>query len=203
MDSRIRRVISRLDEQSNRERRGEADVAPGQEMLAITADTGAFFSILLKAIRAKSVLEIGTSAGFSTLWFAEAVMSNTKKGKIVTIEANSKKVERASRNFQQASVGRLIEIIEGSALDVLPKLRGRSKFDFVFIDADKENIIEYFDLALPIVQVGGIIAADNMLYPEHYRPDMERYAHYVRCKPNVQSVTVPIGMGEELTIRLR
>jgi caffeoyl-CoA O-methyltransferase len=203
LDSRIRRVISRLDEQSNRERRGEADVAPGQEMLAITADTGAFFSILLKAIRAKSVLEIGTSAGFSTLWFAEAVMSNTKKGKIVTIEANSKKVERASRNFQQASVGRLIEIIEGSALDVLPKLRGRSKFDFVFIDADKENIIEYFDLALPIVQVGGIIAADNMLYPEHYRPDMERYAHYVRCKPNVQSVTVPIGMGEELTIRLR
>jgi caffeoyl-CoA O-methyltransferase len=70
LDSRIRRVISRLDEQSNRERRGEADVAPGQEMLAITADTGAFFSILLKAIRAKSVLEIGTSAGFSTLWFA-------------------------------------------------------------------------------------------------------------------------------------
>ena len=203
MDSRIRRLISRLDEQSNRERRGEADVAPGQEMLAITADTGAFFSILLKAIRAKSVLEIGTSAGFSTLWFAEAVMSNTKKGRIVTIEANSKKVERASRNFQQASVGRLIEIIEGSALDVLPKLRGRSKFDFVFIDADKENIIEYFDLALPIVQVGGIIAADNMLYPEHYRPDMERYARYVRCKPNVQSVTVPIGMGEELTIRLR
>lgn len=203
MDSRIRRVISRLDEQSNRERRGEADVAPGQEMLAITADTGAFFSILLKAIRAKSVLEIGTSTGFSTLWFAEAVMFSTKKGRIVTIEANSKKVERASRNFQQASVGRLIEIIEGSALDVLPKLRGRSKFDFVFIDADKENIIEYFDLALPIVQVGGIIAADNMLYPEHYRPDMERYARYVRSKPNVQSVTVPIGMGEELTIRLR
>jgi caffeoyl-CoA O-methyltransferase len=203
LDSRIRRVISRLDEQSNRERRGEADVAPGQEMLAITADTGAFFSILLKAIRAKSVLEIGTSAGFSTLWFAEAVMSNTKKGRIVTIEANSKKVERASRNFQQASVGRLIEIIEGFALDVLPKLRGRSKFDFVFIDADKENIIEYFDLALPIVQVGGIIAADNMLYPEHYRSDMERYARYVRCKSNVQSVTVPIGMGEELTIRLR
>jgi caffeoyl-CoA O-methyltransferase len=203
LDSRIRRVISRLDEQSNRERRGEADVAPGQEMLAITADTGAFFSILLKAIRAKSVLEIGTSAGFSTLWFAEAVMSNTKNGRIVTIEANSKKVERASSNFQQASVGRLIEIIERSALDALPKLRGRSKFDFVFIDADKENIIEYFDLALPIVRVGGIIAADNMLYPEHYRPDMERYARHVRSKPNVQSVTVPIGMGEEVTIKLR
>jgi predicted O-methyltransferase YrrM len=73
VDSKVLSVISRLNRQSNRERSGRVEVAPDQEMLAITADTGIFFSILLKAIKAKHILEVGTSAGFSTLWFADAL----------------------------------------------------------------------------------------------------------------------------------
>ncbi len=195
----------RLDRQSQKERTGRAKVRPGQEMLAITADTGMFFSILLKAIRARRVLEIGTSAGFSTLWLADAVLSNAvgrTKPEIVTIEGDPKKVARAGRNFKQAGVGDMIKIMEGPALDVLRQLQ-KKKFDFVLIDADKENIIEYFDLVLPMVRAGGIIAADNMLYPPPYRPMMRRYARHVRSNKNVQSVTVPIGMGEEITVKLR
>jgi len=197
MDSRVLRVISRLDRQSIIERKGKARIAPGQEMLAITADTGVFFSILLKAIKGKRVLEIGTSAGFSTLWFADAV---GKKGKIMTIEEDPLKVERARDNFRQAGVDKLIVIKRGVALDVLRTVKG--KFDFVLLDADKENIIKYFDLVLPLVRAGGIIAADNMLFPPHYRPMMKKYARHVRSKRDVQSVTVPIGMGEEITIKL-
>ena len=78
VDSKVLSVISRLNRQSNRERRGRVKVAPDQEMLAITADTGIFFSILLKAIKAKRVLEVGTSAGFSTLWFADALGKNRR-----------------------------------------------------------------------------------------------------------------------------
>jgi predicted O-methyltransferase YrrM len=198
LDSRVFRVISRLDRQSNKERSGKAKVAPGQEMLAITADTGAFFSILLKAIRARRVLEVGTSVGFSTLWLADAV---GKKGRIVTIEMDPLKIERARKNFRQAGVAKLIEIRQGVALDVLRQLRGR--FDFVLLDADKENIIKYFDLVLPLVRKGGIIAADNMLFPPHYRPAMKKYARNVQSNQRVQSVTVPIGMGEEVTIKLQ
>jgi predicted O-methyltransferase YrrM len=95
----------------------------------------------------------------------------------------------------------MIEIKQGIALDLLYKLKG--KFDFVFLDADKENIIRYFDIVLPMVRIGGIIAADNMLYPDHFRPAMRKYTRYVHTKPNIQSVTVPIGMGEEITIKLR
>ncbi len=73
MDRNVFRVISRLNIQSEKERSGKTKVARGQEMLAITVDTGVFFSILLKAIKAKRVLEVGTSAGFSTLWLADAV----------------------------------------------------------------------------------------------------------------------------------
>lgn len=201
MDARIRRVISRLDRQSNREREGKVAVARGQQMLAITADTGMFFSILLKSVKAKRVLEIGTSAGFSTLWFADALLENN--GSIITIEADRKKIERAQKNFKQAGVDGMIKMMEGRALDVLRQMGTKNKFDFVFIDADKENVKEYFSLVLPMVRVGGIIAVDNMLYPERYRPYMSRYAKYVQNMRDIQSVTVPIGMGEEITVKLR
>jgi caffeoyl-CoA O-methyltransferase len=200
VDSKILSVIARLNRQSNRERSGRVKVAPDQEMLTITADTGIFFSVLLKAIKARSILEVGTSTGFSTLWFADA-MDKSHSTRIITIEMNPKKVERALKNFKEAGLDKMIEIKQGIALDLLYKLKG--KFDFVFLDADKENIIRYFDIVLPMVRIGGIVAADNMLYPDHYRPAMRKYARHVHTKPNVQSVTVPIGMGEEITIKLR
>jgi len=77
-----------------------------------------------------------------------------------------------------------------------------SLFDFVFIDADKENLIDYFDLTIPMVKKGGIIATDNMLYPEDYRSEITKYANYLRNRANIESVTVPIGNGEEITIKL-
>jgi predicted O-methyltransferase YrrM len=191
-------VISRLGRQSEKEERGDSNVKRGQEMLAITADTGLFYSILLKAIRAKRVLEVGTSAGFSTLWLADGI---GRTGSLITIEMDSLKIERARQNFKQAGVDKLIEIKNGSACNVLRTLRG--KFDFVLLDADKENITKYFDLVLPLVRVGGIIAADNMLYPIAFQPIMKKYARHVRRRRNIRSVTVPIGMGEEITIKLR
>jgi caffeoyl-CoA O-methyltransferase len=200
VDSKVLKVIARLNRQSNLERSGKAKVAPDQEMLAITADTGIFFSVLLKAIKARCILEVGTSAGYSTLWFADA-MGRSHSTRIVTIEMNPQKVEWALKNFKEAGLDKMIEIKQGIALDLLHKLKG--KFDFVFLDADKENIIRYFDIVLPMLRIGGIIAADNMLYPDHFRPAMRKYARHVHTRPNVQSVTVPIGMGEEITIKLR
>ena len=176
MDSKVLKVISRLNKQSNKERSGRAKIAPDQEMLAITADTGIFFSVLLKAIKARRILEVGTSAGFSTLWFADAI-GKKRSTRVITIEMNPQKVEWALKNFKEAGVDKMIEIKQGIALDLLHKLKG--KFDFVFLDADKENIIRYFDLVLPMVRIGGIIAADNMLYHHHFRLAMKNYANHL------------------------
>jgi caffeoyl-CoA O-methyltransferase len=200
VDSKVLQIISRLNKQSNGERNGRVKVAPDQEMLAITADTGVFFSILLKAINARRVLEVGTSVGFSTLWLAEAI-GKKRDTRVITIELQQQKVNLALKNFKEAGVDKIIEIKQGVALDVLYKLKG--KFDFVFLDADKENLIRYFDLVLPMVRIGGIIAADNMLYPHRFRATMRKYARHVHSKPNIQSVTVPIGMGEEISIKVR
>jgi caffeoyl-CoA O-methyltransferase len=218
VDEKILLVLTRLGEQSKRERSGEIKILPKEEMLAITPDTGRFFKIILNAMRAKRILEIGTSVGYSTLWFADAMIQNgiTKAEvakPIITIDINHSKIEKATKNFDEADVKDLIKVLEGSAMNILHELSNdfHSKnhikktdglFDFVFFDADKENLREYFDLVLPMVRIGGIIATDNMLYPEDYRPLMLEYANHVRSKPYIQSVTVPIGNGEEITIKL-
>jgi caffeoyl-CoA O-methyltransferase len=218
-NTKISKVLSRLEEQSKRERSGKVVIPRPEMMLAITLDTGMFFNITLKAMRAKRILEIGTSCGYSTLWFAEALMqisemSNTRQEKtIITIEMDHSKIERANKNFDEAGVKDLIDLKEGQADDILSEIsknydnenylnNGNRLFDFVFFDADKENLRYYFDLVLPMLRVGGIIATDNMLYPEEYRPMMIDYTNYIKNKPNIESVMVPIGNGEELTIKL-
>jgi caffeoyl-CoA O-methyltransferase len=214
INTKISKVLSRLEEQSKRERLGEVVVPRSEMMLAITLDTGTFFNITLKAMRAKRILEIGTSYGYSTLWFAEALtqiseVSNTRSEKsIITIEMDHSKVERANKNFDEAGIKNIIDLKEGQAGDVLSEISKNylkeedRLFDFVFFDADKENLRHYFDIVLPMVRVGGIIATDNILYPEEYRSMMTNYTNYIKNKPNIQSMMIPIGNGEELTIKL-
>jgi len=80
--------------------------------------------------------------------------------------------------------------------------RYKDFFDFVLIDADKENVIEYFDLIFPMVSAGGVIVTDNMLYPEKFREDMKKFSDYLRENPKLRTITSPIGNGEEITIKL-
>ena len=219
LNTKISKVLSRLEEQSKRERLEEVAISKPEMMLAITLETGTFFNIILKAMRAKKILEIGTSYGYSTLWFAEALtqiskVSNTRLEKtIITIEMDHSKVERANKNFDDAGIKDMIDLKEGLATDILSEIsknyhnedylkNGDRLFDFVFFDADKENLRHYFDLVLPMVRVGGIIATDNILYPEEYRSMMTDYINYIKNKTNIQSVMLPIGNGEELTIKL-
>jgi caffeoyl-CoA O-methyltransferase len=217
VDEKILRVLNRLGEQSKLECSGELKVPPEDEMLAITPDTGRFFKIILNAMHAKRILEIGTSVGYSTLWFADAMIQNgitrAEGSTIVTIDINHSKIEKATKNFRDAEVNSLIKVVEGSAMNILQEMcnnyhremdskKTDGLFDFVFFDADKENLRDYFDLVIPMLRVGGLVATDNMLYPEEYRPLMLSYASYVRSKPYIQSIMVPIGNGEEITIKL-
>ena len=205
MRENIKSVLKKLGKQSELEKSEKIQVNHDERMLTISNETGEFFNILLKAMKAKKILEVGMSVGFSTLWFADAVLANN--GKIVTIEENQDKITRAKKNFEEAGVSAQIEIQEGEALQILQKLATseseQQQFDFVFLDADKENNIEYFDLVLPLVRVGGIIATDNILYPEEFRPEMKKFTEYIKSKPNVQTMTLDLGNGEEISIKTK
>ncbi len=204
MNADISKVLERLEKQSELEKSRKIYVSPEDKMLAITKETGELLNMILRLKKAKNVLEVGMSTGYSTIWCAEAIMG--KQSRIITIEQNTNKIARAEKNFKDANVSQIITIKSGTAKKVLSELNQKSKnkelFDFVLIDADKENVIDYFDLILPMTSVGGVIVTDNMLYPEKYKEHMKKYAEHIKKHQNVHSITLPIGKGEEFTIKL-
>ena len=206
INEKIQDVLSRLEKDIDYENSHRDEVPSGERLNCISKNIGMFYNIMLKSINAKKILEIGMSVGYSGLWFADAVMSSTQSdGQIITIDREKFKIDKATQNFEEAGVGSLIKIREGEAKKILHGIKeefGENYFDFIFIDADKESYIEYFDLCLPLVRKGGIIGADNILFPERFNEMMADYLSHVRSNPNVQSVTVPIDNGEEITFKL-
>ena len=205
INEKIQNVLSRLEKDIDYENSHRDEVPSEKRLNCISKNIGTFYNIMLKSIHAKNILEIGMSVGYSGLWFADAIMSNTQDGQIITIDREQFKIDSATRNFEEAEVSSLIKIRKGEARKILHEIKeefSENYFDFIFIDADKESYIEYFDLCLPLVRKGGIIAADNILFPERFNEMMADYLSHVRSNPNVQSVTVPIDNGEEVTFKL-
>ncbi len=201
----ISNILEKLEEQSTLEKLRKVDIAPEDRILAITKETGELLNMILRLKNAKNILEVGTSTGYSTIWCAEAIYKQS--GKIITIEQNPNKIKRAKENFQKAGIADTITIKKGLAMQILRELNLQKEykdfFDFVLIDADKENVIEYFDLILPMVSAGGVIITDNMLYPEKYKQDMKKFSDYLKKNPKLRTITTPIGNGEEITIKLK
>jgi len=206
INEKIQNVLSRLEKDIDYETKHLDEIPSEKRLNCVSKNIGMFYNILLKSINAKNILEIGMSVGYSGLWFADAVMSNKQlDGQIITIDREKFKIDNARRNFEEAGVDSLIKIREGEAREILHEIKAEFKenyFDFIFIDADKESYIEYFDLCLPLVRKGGIIGADNILFPERFNEMMADYLSHVRSKSNVQSVTIPIDNGEEVTIKI-
>ena len=206
INEKIQNVLSRLEKDIDYETKHLEEIPSEERLNCISKNIGMFYNILLKSINAKNILEIGMSVGYSGLWFADAVMSNKQlNGQIITIDREKFKIDSARRNFEEAGADSLIKIREGEARKILHEIKAEfneNYFDFIFIDADKESYIEYFDLCLPLVRKGGIIGADNILFPERFNEIMADYLSHVRSKSNVQSVTIPIDNGEEVTIKL-
>ena len=206
INEKIQYVLSRLEKDIDYETKHQDEIPSEKRLNCISKNIGMFYNILLKSINAKNILEIGMSVGYSGLWFADAVMSNKQlNGQIITIDREKFKIDSARRNFEDAGADSLIKIREGEARKILHEIKAEfneNYFDFIFIDADKESYIEYFDLCLPLVRKGGIIGADNILFPERFNEMMADYLSHVRSKSNVQSVTIPIDNGEEVTIKI-
>lgn len=130
-----------------------ADVAPNQ---------GAFLSIIAKIAGARRVLEFGTLAGYSTIWLARAVGPG---GRVVTLEADEPTAAVAWRNFENAGVAGIVELIAGPAAESVQKLvdGGAEPFDLVFIDADKPSNPRYLEAALKLSRPGTVIIGDNVV----------------------------------------
>ncbi|OBI41860.1 O-methyltransferase [Mycobacterium colombiense] len=136
----------------------EASDAAGLPSIAVSVQQGKFLSLLAAAIGARSILELGTLGGFSTIWLARGA---GPQGRVVTLEYEPKHAEVARANLERAGLADRVEVIVGAALDTLPTVTG--PFDLIFIDADKENYPAYLEWAVRLARPGAVIVADNVI----------------------------------------
>ena len=140
----------------------ESNNAAGLPTIDVAPNQGKLLNLLARIQGARRILEIGTLGGYSTIWLARALPSD---GKLVTLELEAKHAQVAKRNIERAGLSHLVELRLGAALDSLAQLHaaGTPPFDFIFIDADKQNIPEYLEWSLRLSRPGTIIITDNVV----------------------------------------
>ena len=140
----------------------QASVAAGLPQINVSPAQGKLLQLLAQLQGARTILEIGTLAGYSTIWLARALPSG---GRLVTLEAEPKHAEVARANIARAGLAGVVDLRLGPALETLPRLaaEGQGPFDLIFIDADKQSTAEYFAWALRLARRGSLIVVDNVV----------------------------------------
>jgi predicted O-methyltransferase YrrM len=139
-----------------------ANEAAGLPSISVAPNEGKLLMLLAQICGARNILEIGTLGGYSTIWLARGLAAG---GSLITLEASAKHAEIAHLNIARAGLAGMIEVRLGPALETLPQLaaEGRSPFDLIFIDANKESYPEYLAWALKLARPGTLIIADNVI----------------------------------------
>jgi caffeoyl-CoA O-methyltransferase len=194
LDDRVRAVLARLEAEDAEER--EQGLPPEQRSRQIARTTGQFLFALVAPQTDCEVLEVGGSRGYSTVWLAAGV--RYLGGRVLSLEADPAKCEAWRRNVAEAGLEETAELIEGDAFESL--LAIDDVFDVVFIDAEKEDYEALFDLARPKVEPGALFVADNVLSHQETLGD---YSRHRQADPTLESVTVPLDRGLELSAVLR
>ena len=192
IDDQTRSVLDRLEQQDAIER--EQAVPRSRRLRQVTPDLGRFLHILVLATRPRSMLEIGTSGGYSTIWLAAA--ARAVGAALTTLEIDPAKIEAATRNLHDAGLADAARIVPGDAFAYLRERR--EPIDFVFLDAEKEDYEAFLELIVPLLPPGGLLAADNLT---SHADDLAGFRRRAETDSRLSAVVVPIGRGELLAVR--
>jgi predicted O-methyltransferase YrrM len=140
----------------------QASAAAGLPAINVTPNQGKLLMLLARLQQARTILEIGTLGGYSTIWLARALPST---GRLITLESDPKHADIARANLARAGLAGIVEVRLGQALQTLPQLasEGRGPFDLIFIDADKPSYPDYLAWSLKLSRRGSLIIADNVV----------------------------------------
>ena len=194
LDGRVRRVLERLQREDADER--EQGVPREQRSRQIARTTGQFLFALVSPQTDCEVLEIGGSRGYSTIWLAAG--ARTLGGHVISLESDPAKVEVWHRNVGDAGLEDWADLVPGDAFQTLPQTE--DVFDVCFLDAEKEDYEALFRLARTKLEPGAIVVADNVL---SHADDLGAYSQARQSDPTLESVTVPLDRGLELSVVLR
>jgi caffeoyl-CoA O-methyltransferase len=194
LDDRVRTVLARLEEEDARER--EAGLPSAGRSRAVEPTTGQFLFALVAPQTDCEVLEIGGSRGYSTIWLAAGVRH--LGGRVLSLENNPNKAESWRQNIADAGVEDWAELVEGDAFETLPAID--DVFDVVFLDAEKEDYERLFQIARTKLEAGALVVADNVVSHAEW---LGAYSEARQADPTLESVTVPLDRGIELSVVLR
>lgn len=170
----------------------------------INPEEGRALALLIQTSGAKRVLEIGCCSGYSAIWMARALPEG---GLLETIEMKPANTKLAQENFKKANVDKKVKVLEGKALDILPTLAERA-YDFIFIDAAKEEYSDYLREALRLAHKGTVICADNMFWQGKVFADdvdddtegIKQFQRKIFSNPRLRSTILPLSDGVSWSI---
>src|SRR3954469_5211315 len=194
LDDRVRSVLARLEEEDRRER--DEGVARELRARQVAPTTGRFLFSLVAPQTDCEVLEVGGSRGYSTIWLAAGV--RYLGGRVPSLGHDPAKVDAWRRNIAEAGLEDWADLVPGDAFETLPAID--DVFDVVFLDAEKELYERLFEAAPDKVDPGAVVIADNVLSPQDV---LGAYSRARQADPTLESVTVPLDSGLEISVVLR
>jgi len=193
IDAAARAVMARLEAQDAAER--ERDAPRAERLRQISPDVGRFLHTIVLARRPRTIVEVGTSGGYSTIWLSLA--ARDVGASVTTLEIDPNKVVAATANLREAGLDGGATIVAGDAAEYLRTRR--DPFDFVFLDAEKEDYVAYLDMVVPLLSPGGVLVADNLLSHEE---DLAPFRERALADERLSGLVVPIGRGELLAVKI-
>lgn len=185
-----RAAMQSLTDTELQSRRDELLLPVGREVAELLRD-------LAVGLGAQTIVELGTSYGYSTLFLADA--ARRTGGRVYTYDVAAGKQAYARERLSEAGLAEFVEWRSGDALDLLPDQPG--PIDLVLLDLWKNLYVPCFEAIYPSLAPGGVIVADNMLRPESARPHAEAYRKAVRAKPDIEAILLPMGQGIDIAAR--
>jgi predicted O-methyltransferase YrrM len=164
-------------------------------LLEVGEAVAALMHILVRESKAKTILEVGTSYGYSTVWLADAARATN--GKVITMDINAQKQAYAHGMSERAGLAEYVVFRCGDALELIDEMK--ETVDFVLIDLWKDVYISCFDRVIKKAAPGAIIIADNMIFPPDNQAMAAAYREHVRRQPGVESILLPAGHGIEVS----
>lgn len=193
MDDELRSLLREL------EKFGAANDAQASarhdKMLNITPDTGELLAILVLATKARRVLEIGTSNGYSTLWLADAV--KVISGTVVTVDVSAAKAELARRNIERSGLSAWVRQEVTDAGEFLAQ-QSPASFDMLFLDANRARYVAWWPSMQQALSLGGLLVVDNAV---SHAAEMKNFRDEIEAAPGWRSLVVPIGKGELVALK--
>ncbi len=170
-----------------------AGLPAAQRTRNVERETGRFLNLLVRSLGARSILEIGSSNGVSTIWLASAAIDT--RGDVTGTEIIPERAAAANANLDAAGLASVARVLPGEGRTSASNLPG--PFDLVFIDAEKEDYADHFLAVIDRVRPGGVVVADNVV--SH---DLSAYQSMLRARSDVDTVTLPLDRGLEYTVRI-